>query len=120
MTNERQLNYTADEINNLLEIVDTTTVPTKTSQLTNDSNFATETYVDNAVANSNGESSTTSAIQKNSVKYYGAKGDGTTDDTNAITQCFDYCTTNGLVMYFPNGKYILNQQLKKSKNYNRK
>lgn len=31
------------------------TIPTKTSDLTNDSNFATETYVDNAVANAGGE-----------------------------------------------------------------
>lgn len=49
-----------------------------------------------------------------SVINYGAKGDGITDDTNAIVECFNYCTDNGYTMFFPNGKYILNQRLQKS------
>ena len=49
-----------------------------------------------------------------SVKNYGAKGDGIKDDTEAILNCFEYCTENGCTMYFPNGTYILNTQLKKS------
>lgn len=51
-----------------------------------------------------------------SVKDYGAKGDGVTDDTEAFVNCFNYCTTNNKVMFIPNGTYILNQQLKLSNN----
>lgn len=49
-----------------------------------------------------------------SVLSYGAKGDGKTDDTNSIVKCFEYCCENNKTMYFPDGTYILNAQLKKS------
>ena len=50
----KQLNYTAEEINNILDKANTMeipNVPTKVSDLENDSNYATETYVKNEIAN---------------------------------------------------------------------
>ena len=55
-------------------------------------------------------------VQVISVKNYGAKGDGVTDDTKAISDCFEYCVENNKTMFIPNGTYILNKQLKKSNN----
>lgn len=41
------------------------------------------------------------------VKGYGAKGDGITDDSNAIQSCLDAIKlAGGGVCYFPDGKYI--------------
>jgi hypothetical protein len=45
------------------------------------------------------------------VKIFGAKGDGTTDDTTAIQSALDYCSTNGLTLFFPNGEYKINSSL---------
>ena len=42
-----------------------------------------------------------------SVKEYGAKGDGVTDDTEAIGDCLTYCVQNNKTMYFPNGVYCV-------------
>ena len=41
------------------------------------------------------------------VKDWGAKGDGSTDDTSAIQSAIDYCVTNnsGGTVFFPSGKY---------------
>ena len=44
----------------------------------------------------------------NNVKDFGAKGDGTTDDTLAIRQAIDYVKSqNGGQIYFPSGVYDL-------------
>jgi hypothetical protein len=45
-----------------------------------------------------------------SVKLFGAKGDGSTDDTTAIQAALNYVVanyTNGGTLYFPEGKYIV-------------
>jgi len=45
-----------------------------------------------------------------SVKDFGAVGDGVTDDTAAIQNALDVAsssTTNGVVIYFPRGKYLV-------------
>lgn len=49
-----------------------------------------------------------------SVKNYGAKGDGVTDDSQPFVDCFNYCTENNKTMFIPNGTYIVNVLLKKS------
>jgi len=42
-----------------------------------------------------------------SVKEFGAKGDGSTDDTDAIQNAIDFCSDNGFVCFFPEGEYKL-------------
>lgn len=55
MANEFKLSYTASDINERLGKIDSlankSEIPSKLSELTNDSGFATESYVDSAVAN---------------------------------------------------------------------
>lgn len=47
-----------------------------------------------------------------SVKDFGAKGDGVTDDTAAIQAAVDACSANGGgVVYFPFGTYILTAKI---------
>ena len=46
-----------------------------------------------------------------SVKEFGAKGDGVSDDTEAINDCILHCITHGKTVYFPNGKYKVNSNL---------
>lgn len=42
-----------------------------------------------------------------SVKDFGAKGDGVSDDTQAIEECLFHCIDNNLTCYFPNGHYMV-------------
>jgi len=41
------------------------------------------------------------------VKSFGAKGDGSTDDTAAINSAVQYAITNGAVLWFPAGTYMV-------------
>ena len=43
-----------------------------------------------------------------SVRDYGAKGDGVTDDTQAINQCLQAAKTQQANVYFPAGTYLCN------------
>ena len=47
-----------------------------------------------------------------SVKDFGAKGDGVTDDTEAIQTCLNHCVENGYTCYFPSGKYMVTHGFK--------
>lgn len=40
-----------------------------------------------------------------SVKDFGAVGDGVANDTTAIQNAINYCTTNGAELFFPKGSY---------------
>lgn len=75
----------------------TTKVPTKTSQLQNDSNFATETFVTTKIeeAQLGGGSG---SIAKSYVTYeeFGAKCDGVYDDGIAIKLAHEYANQNNL------------------------
>lgn len=50
-----------------------------------------------------------------SIKSAGAKGDGSTDDTNAIQQAFNNAK-DGQIVYFDHGAYIVTQTIKVPKN----
>lgn len=45
------------------------------------------------------------------IKSFGAKGDGITDDTQAIQDALNYCTEHRLKLYFPIGVYSINETL---------
>lgn len=52
-----------------------------------------------------------------SVKDFGAKGDGITDDTTAIQNAFNYAKANGSVkLFFPEGTYLINNYIQVYKN----
>lgn len=44
---------------------------------------------------------------KINVKMFGAKGDGVTDDYDAIMKAVEYCNTNKRTLYFPKGVYLI-------------
>jgi len=44
-----------------------------------------------------------------SVKWFGAKGDGITDDTESIQDAIDSINNQGATLYFPAGKYLATQ-----------
>jgi hypothetical protein len=46
-----------------------------------------------------------------SVKDFGATGDGSTDDTTAISNAITYVSTNGGAVYFPAGVYLTSASL---------
>ena len=46
-----------------------------------------------------------------SVKDFGAKGDGTTDDTSSIQAALTYLGVNGGRLYFPTGTYLISSTL---------
>jgi len=45
------------------------------------------------------------------VKYYGATGDGTTDDTTAINAAIAAITSTYATLYFPSGTYVVSSTL---------
>lgn len=53
-----------------------------------------------------------------SVKDYGAKGDGVTNDTAAVTAALNYAGAHGLTAYFPNGIYLLTSRIGLTAGYN--
>lgn len=49
------------------------------------------------------------------VKWFGAYGDGTHDDTEAIQKCADFTAKNVILIVFPYGSYITSKQINLSK-----
>lgn len=49
-----------------------------------------------------------------SVKDFGAKGDGITDDTQAFSKAIDYCELKNVALYIPSGIYMVPTWLSKS------
>jgi len=45
------------------------------------------------------------------VTRYGAKGDGVTDDTNAINAAIAEANVKGGIVYFPTGQYVITKEL---------
>ncbi|TDN64236.1 glycosyl hydrolase family 28-related protein [Scandinavium goeteborgense] len=46
-----------------------------------------------------------------SVKAFGAKGDGITDDTAAFQSCINWCIANNAEIYVPGGDYLIKSTL---------
>lgn len=49
-----------------------------------------------------------------SVKTFGAKGDGITDDTEAIKRSISYCSENNKTPFFPDGIYLITSPIELS------
>lgn len=83
----------------LKALIDAIVVPTKTSQLTNDSNFVTKEVTDNLQGQ----------IVDLAVtpQMYGAKGDGVTDDT----QAFKNALAENDNVFVPKGNYLITDTL---------
>jgi len=45
------------------------------------------------------------------IQDYGAKGDGITDDTDAVLRAISKCMVNGGVVYIPSGTYVIRSSL---------
>lgn len=87
------------------EITDFPTIPTKVSELINDSNFATETFVTTKVeeAKLNGAGGASSV---KSIKDFGAKCDGVTDDTMSFESAL---SSDSSVIKIPKGTTLIRQ-----------
>lgn len=46
-------------------------------------------------------------------EIFGAKGDGTTDDTEAFKKCIDYCAVNNVILLIPSKTYMVTDLLLK-------
>ena len=124
--------YNKSEVNNLIDNIDTT-VDLSNYYRKSETYSRTEAYskaeVNALVANNSGGGSssgsgvTSASLGIVNVKDYGAKGDGTTDDTQAIKNAIVYMcsqaerisTESGWkslmpTLYFPNGRYIISQK----------
>lgn len=44
-------------------------------------------------------------------EIFGAKGDGTTDDTDAFKKCIDYCAVNNVILLIPSKTYMVTDLL---------
>lgn len=47
----------------------------------------------------------------NAKTDFGAKGDGSTDDTTALQNCFDYAAEHGAIAFLPSGIYLVSAPL---------
>ena len=87
------------------EIRDFPTIPTKVSQLQNDSDFATETFVTTKIEEAQlNDGSGASSVK--SIKDFGAKCDGVTDDTMSFESAL---SSDSSVIKIPRGIMLIRQ-----------
>ena len=131
---EKQLNYTVEEVNAILSKVENGEVLTSAEKLKlqtlNLSNYATLDYVNNTIetvknsinnnTNTGGGGNITIQGSNNwiSVKNFGAKGDGSTDDTSAIQSAFNAAKSGDVVIFFPFGTYKIKNGITLTDAYN--
>lgn len=131
LTNDSKY-VTETTLNNKGYITTIPTIPTKTSQLTNDSNFITESVLNSKgyitaddIPSSSGSTNYTDeekakvtrlTSEKISILSFGAKGDGTTDNSTAIQNAIDSVTTGDrATIYITDGIYCINTPIKLKK-----
>lgn len=74
----------------------------------------TTTVQDGAITESKIEANLLSKISRNgflSVRYFGAKGNGTDDDTNAFIDCINVAKTTYNNIFIPAGTYVITDDL---------
>jgi hypothetical protein len=103
---DKKLNYTAEEINNILDKANIMEIPTKVSELINDSNFATKTYVDTKFNNGGSSNNNETSMTTINVIEHGCVANGTTDNLTALKSIFTN-VTNDTIIYFPAGTYLI-------------
>lgn len=90
---------------------DTATSATSAASATRATSATTADSATKAAQDGNGNVITSTYVRKSelmaNVKAYGAKGDGTTDDTAAIQKCL----TENASVYFPPGVYLISKML---------
>lgn len=87
------------------EIRDFPTIPTKVSQLQNDSDFATETFVTTKIEEAQLNDGSGASSVKN-IKDFGAKCDGVTDDTMSFESAL---SSDSSVIKIPRGTMLIRQ-----------
>lgn len=104
-TVDGKINAAVTNVNNVAETVDgkiATAEANMTTQV-NQGKADMEAMVDKINA---------SAAFLNLIADFGAKGDGNTDDTQAIQNAVDHCITNRISLYIPNGRYKISEPIK--------
>ena len=87
----------------VVDISDTTDSAAGTSKFIQASN--TLSYARTTAESTAGVTPTNYQYEPGNAKRYGATGDGVTDDTSALQNWLNYCSSNALPGYLPSGDY---------------
>lgn len=108
MMDHKQLNYSVEEINELLDKASTMeipTVPTKTSELINDSNFVTKTYVDSAIGGGTISESNSEYLINVLTEGITTNQSDRASNTSILKRLIEVYPRGTKTFYFPKGTY---------------